>query len=316
MVSSMMVVYQLPSVQIIGAQKAGTSAIADWLFEEGGFRRPKVFDDGGEPFYYSKEVHYFDIDSRYYKGVEFYAKRFQQQQQLDDDGSKMKKQRSLDATPDTMVFPERVRFTYEAAGGNQVNTVKFIAILREPISRELSLYNHLAYDCRKLDALERTDWHNQVLKEDDDDDDDCRSIMSFDEFVCQRSLPSLKINDTNGCGRSTRHGMYVTHLLKWFEVFDRQQILLLSYTELQQNPLKVQERINKILQLEIPGQIKYANSNDNPHKVKFPSRDAQEKLLAVFTPLNEELFKLLESNPGPPMEQRPFPSFHHHPSQK
>ena len=27
---------QLPFIQLIGAQKAGTSAIADWLFEEGG----------------------------------------------------------------------------------------------------------------------------------------------------------------------------------------------------------------------------------------------------------------------------------------
>ena len=61
---------QLPFVLLIGEQKAGTSAIAHRLFEEGGFHRPKVFDD--EPDYYSKECHYFDLDWRYGQGLKFY----------------------------------------------------------------------------------------------------------------------------------------------------------------------------------------------------------------------------------------------------
>lgn len=55
-------VIQLPSVQLIGAQKSGTSAIADWLFG-GGSCRPDTFD--GDPIYYNKEVHYFDDERRY-----------------------------------------------------------------------------------------------------------------------------------------------------------------------------------------------------------------------------------------------------------
>ena len=97
----------LPVVQIIGAQKAGTSAIADWLFESGGFSRPLVFD--GEPFYYSKEVHFFDDGARFHQGVDFYAKRF-------------KGGRTMDATPDTLPSAKRVLDTYEAAG--QAHSVK------------------------------------------------------------------------------------------------------------------------------------------------------------------------------------------------
>ena len=125
---------KLPTVQLIGAQKAGTSAIADWLFDHGGFERPEVME--GEPWYYSKEVHFFDIEERYCQGVDFYAQRF------------VNVGRTMDATPDTFPFAERVRAIYEQAGGGQVDSVQFIVILRDPIARELSLYNHLAFDLR------------------------------------------------------------------------------------------------------------------------------------------------------------------------
>jgi len=58
-------VIRLPTVLMIGAQKSATSAIADWLFEEGEYCRPQVFAD--EPWYYSKEVHFFDSEWRYSK---------------------------------------------------------------------------------------------------------------------------------------------------------------------------------------------------------------------------------------------------------
>lgn len=281
-------VVRLPTVQLIGAQKAGTSAVADWLFDEGGFCRPRVFDD--EPFYYSKEVHFFDLDSRYEQGVTFYAKRF---------ACCKDSTRTLDATPDTLPFAKRIWSTYKAAG--QVNTVKIMLILREPVSRELSLYNHLAHDCRRLDdASERNAWQRQVTKEDG-------SIMSFDEFVRTVSIPAF--TRETGPGRSTRHGMYATHLREWFRLFDRSQILVLSYDELQCDPEKLQERIQSFLGLNIPGQLRRLNSNDSECKVRLPTCEAKQALLSILAPLNEELYQLLESNPGPPMELRPFPRF-------
>eukprot|EP00980_Cylindrotheca_fusiformis_P010261 scaffold2277_cov137-Cylindrotheca_fusiformis.AAC.16 len=277
--------WHLPEVQLIGAQKAGTSAIADWLFENGGFGRPKVFHD--EPWYYSKEVHFFDLRQRHVQGVEFYAKRFV--------GPSA---RYLDATPDTLPFPDRVRSTYLAAGGNQVDNVKFIAIIREPISRELSLYNHLAFDCKHLSPSERNEWHNQVL------DAENGMVMSFDDFVQERSIPALARE--SGPGQSTRHSLYAKHLSKWFQLFDRNQILLLNYGELQRNPTKVQERIQHFLKLEIPGSIPHSNVLDNPLKLKAPSSAAKKALAIAFKPLNDTLYQLLESNPGPEMEEVPL----------
>lgn len=283
---------QLPSVQLIGAQKAGTSAIADWLFE-GGFHRPRVFDH--EPWYYRKEVHFFDLEWRYNQGVEFYAKRFQTFEASGLDGTL-----TMDATPDTLPFAERVRSIYEAAGGNQEKTLKIIVILREPVARELSLYNHLAFDCRSLDASDRTEWHKQVTTAGG-------SIMSFDEFVREVSIPAL--GRETGPGQSSRHGLYVTHLRKWFDVFDRDQVLVLSYYELQNNPQRLLERIQQFLGRTIPGKIRRSNSNDSEKKVCLPSDEAKKGLSLVLTPHNEQLYKLLDEYPGPPMEQRPFPRF-------
>ena len=275
---------RLPAVQLIGAQKAGTSALADWMFDEGGFGRPRVFD--GEPWYYSKEVHFFDIDSRYAKGLAFYAKRFEHHTM------------TMDATPDTLAFPDRVRSIYEAAG--QANSVKIIVLLREPIFRELSLYNHLAHDWRTLRESEKTNWHRQVINPDG-------SLMDFEEFVSSVSVPAFA--QETGPGRSTRFSMYAFHLRKWFDLFDRQQILVLSYEELKNHPETLQTRVCTFIGKEIPGNLKRANSNDSPYKVQQPSSRVKQALSKILEPLNEELYSLLRSQPGPPMEQSPFPRF-------
>lgn len=287
-------VVQLPTVQLIGAPKAGTSAVADWLFDMGGFCRPRVF--AGEPWYYSKEVHFFDDDGRFHQGVEFYGERFPEQLVVNGEPAVC----SMDATPDTLAFAERVRYAYDVAGGNQADTLRIIAILREPASRELSLYNHLAFDCRNLPIEERTSWHDQVINADG-------TIMSFDEFVVETSIPALRRD--SGPGMSTRHSLYASHLLKWFQLFDRKQILVLSYDELVFRPEALQDRIQQFLGCTFPVGLERANSNESDYKVKVPSPEARKVLDHVFAPLNEQLYMLLESCPGPIMEQNPFPRF-------
>mmetsp|Transcript_4940 Transcript_4940/g.11784 ORF Transcript_4940/g.11784 Transcript_4940/m.11784 type:complete len:116 (-) Transcript_4940:1038-1385(-) len=104
-------------------------------------------------------------------------------------------------------------------------------------------------------------------------------------------------------------GLYAMHLQKWFNRFSRQQILVLSYDELSLDEQKVRERIQGFLGYTIPGTIEMANGQENPFKVRSISAETREKLRGIFAPQNGALYRLLDHQPGPPMEERPFPRF-------
>ena len=136
-------------VHSVRENKKSQTILVSWLFDgAGGFHRPRVFVN--EPWYFSKEVHFFDNESRYRQGEEFYEKRFEDARTTTGQANGSHAW-AMDAMPNTLQFPEKARATYEAAGGKQDKTVKILVILCDPVARELSLYNHLAYDCRNLD---------------------------------------------------------------------------------------------------------------------------------------------------------------------
>eukprot|EP00804_Cyclotella_cryptica_P030713 CCRYP_009150-RB/>CCRYP_009150-RB protein AED:0.27 eAED:0.26 QI:0/-1/0/1/-1/0/1/0/137 len=135
--------------------------------------------------------------------------------------------------------------------------------------------------------------------------------MSFEEFVRDISMPALARDESEdgGSGRSSRHGLYANHLQNWFERFDRNQIIVLSYDELCTNPEKLQGRIQSFLGVAVPGHIRRINSNNSLQKVEILSNEPRQQLESFMKPHNERLYELLEANPGPSMEQRPFPKF-------
>ena len=91
----------------------------------------------GEEEHLGKEVHFFDDDARYQQGPAFYSRKFQHCKA--ERGSNL----VMDATPNTLLYPQRVYDTYSEVGGiKALSKVKLIAILRDPISREKSLYDH------------------------------------------------------------------------------------------------------------------------------------------------------------------------------
>ena len=124
-------------------------------------------------------------------------------------------------------------------------------------------------------------------------------------------MPALRKNDSedHGAGRSSRHGLYSYHLERWFQLFDRGQILVLSYDELSNNPAMLQNRIQQFICRSIEGKLTRSNSNDSKHKVRESSNQARRMLLSIFTDENRKLYSLLKENPGPAMEQMPFPPF-------
>jgi hypothetical protein len=280
----------LPNVLFVGAQKAGTSAIAYWLSHKNGVCLANVLK--GEPDYFNKEVHFFNRYDRFSKGLEFYAKHFEHCQN---------KALAMDATPDYLNWASRIHSFYEAAGEHRLENLKIMVSLRDPIARELSIYNHMLDLYLENPDPDRTKpckgWYVQIGRPDG-------SIMSFDEYVDAVVIPNLKNPWKNN------FSMYAKYLKEWFQLFDRNNLLVLSYDELKTNSNKTKWRVKEFLgHDEFHGTFEKTNTKSFSGKVALPSCKAQEKLKNVFDPLNEDLYELLDSYMGPSMEQRPFPRF-------
>ena len=106
-------------------------------------------------------------------------------------------------------------------------------------------------------------------------------------------------------------GLYSLFLKEWFQMFERHQILVLSYDELKQNPSSCLDRLKRFLCLPTdavkPGKLH--QTNGKPTSEKHPTCHTQTMLAKNYAPFNEELYKLLEDNRGTAAEQHPFPRF-------
>jgi hypothetical protein len=140
------------------------------------------------------------------------------------------------------------------------------------------------------------------------------TVYSFDEYV-DHVLLERETKATNARGEQVhgplRRGLYSFHLEQWFKWLPREQLLVLSYHELKSDPTTFKARIEDFLGLEHQphDEIDTANTHSSPAKTVLPSCQSRDRLATIFQPWNEELYQLLEQNPGPPMEQRPFPKF-------
>ena len=239
----------------------------------------------GEPDYFTKEVHYFD--EFYNQGIEFYARRF-------DKCVREHRQFILDATPNYLNESQRVYETYtnRKAKHSMIASLKLICILREPVARELSWYNHkvMLYNLGK-----RFDWVIDVAHEN-------ATIKSFDDY--SNDLVREIINDPSGS-----FSLYADHLKEWVKLFSRQRLLILSYQEFLQRPSRIKQRIEAFIGMNLAGRFSHENVNDSPAKVHEISSQAKAVLGVLFSRKNEELHQFLHDNPGPPMEQNPFPLF-------
>ena len=199
-----------------------------------------------------------------------------------------------------MNYPENILQTYDEQGTTA--DLKIVFVLREPVSREISYYNFL------VDRALRNDQNafvQHVVHPDGGvrtiDDYFNREILSWGEHA----------HNTTTSRHSFQFSRYGSLLQRWFHLFDRQQILILSFDELHTNGTAFTERICQFLNISVP---------EKSLKKKLPGKSSavptcamQERLADLFRPINEELYDLLEQNPGPEMEQRPFPKFERRP---
>jgi len=237
-----------PDFMIIGAGKSGTTTLYEWLSQH-----PKI-----KPAFF-KEIHYFDYNSTCGRG--WYKAHFPFKSKF----------LTMDATPNYLDHPLaslRIKKVYPK--------MKFIVILRDPIERAHSQYNHT-----KLNGNENLIFTEAIDKEEQ------RLIGEYEKIT---EDPLYQGTNYNRYSYQNR-GLYYKQLKHWFENFDRNQFLILEFKETFSNPKQTLNKIYEFLSLEPYFETDFSKRNVGEYE-KINLAD-KEKLSNFFKPHNEKLVKLL-----------------------
>ena len=151
---------------------------------------------------------------------------------------------------------------------------KLIIVLRNPIDKTYSHY-YLSTTSGETRNFE------EVIKKDMDDISKW-NVNSKDDNYFATKVENSKL----------ARGFYVEQLLPWFELFPKNQILIISSEELASNTKNVMSEIFKFLNLpdyKIPNIEKV-----NVSKYSKMNPDTRKILIDFFKPYNEQLFKFLD----------------------
>lgn len=242
-----------PSVLVIGTQKGGTTSLFNYLVQH-----PDVLPPLG------KELHYFDFN--YARGVSWYRGRFPYSRRLR--GGRL----TLDATPYYMLHP----LAPERAA-RLLPDVKLIALLRNPVARALSHYQHEVRGGREplsfTEALERED--ERLAGE----EERLQSDPSYYSWNHHRYA-------------YTRRGLYLEQLRRWVRHFPRSQLLVLQSEWLFRDPPAASAVVYRFLGLRAHHLERYETFLPGNYERGMPE-ELRTRLTRYFEPHNRELFQWL-----------------------
>ncbi|KAL7478737.1 hypothetical protein ACHAW6_004488, partial [Cyclotella cf. meneghiniana] len=170
----------------------------------------------------------------------------------------------MDATPEVLMHSERVFDMYQQVDPDLLSNLKSIIVLREPLSKEVSQFLHNTHT----------------------------GVSSF-----ENSSESI-------IASPSKIGEYVRHLKTWASIFNRQNVLVLSFDELLQYPSRSQWRVEQFLDKNFQLALESVGVKDEGTPLC-----SLITLEPYFTRANDELYHFMDSVVGPWMEQHPFPHF-------
>jgi hypothetical protein len=243
----------LPSVLIIGAQRAGTTSLFNYLI-----RHPDILAPLG------KEVHYFDL--HYARGLDWYRGCFPYRRQLRHGAI------TLDASPYYLahpLVPERAARLFP--------DVKLIALLRNPIDRALSHHQHeVRHGHEKLSFAEAIEREPERLAGEEE-----RLRREPDYYSFNHHRYSY-----------TRRGLYLDQLLRWMHHFPRHQLLVLQSEWLFTEPEAATAAVHHFLGLRPHRLREYKPFYEGNYARELPE-DLRKRLADYFAPHNAELYRWL-----------------------
>jgi hypothetical protein len=243
----------LPSALLIGTQKGGTTSLFGYLAQH---------PDVSPPL--TKEVHYFDFN--YVRGINWYRGRFP------FDRSLRRGAMTLDASPYYMVHP-----LVPERAAQLLPRVKVIVLLRHPVDRALSHFQHEVRGGREslsfAEALER----------------EPERLAGEEERL--RSDPTYYSYNHHRYSY-LRRGLYVEQLRRWARHFPRSQMLLLQSERLFADPAETTAKVHQFLGLR-PHPLRVDRPFARGGYNRSLPPDLRAKLVSYFEPYNRELYQWL-----------------------
>ncbi|XP_070504147.1 heparan sulfate glucosamine 3-O-sulfotransferase 5 [Chironomus tepperi] len=200
---------KLPQCLIIGVRKCGTRALLEMLN-----LHPHIQKAAGE-------VHFFDRDENYLKGLEWYRRKMPHS---------FRGQITIEKSPSYFVTPEvaeRVRAMN--------SSIKLLLIVREPVTRAISDYTQLRSHAATAILPSNSNSATQASP---------ATTKTFEEL-------SILANGTvNTSYRPLALSIYHQYTLRWLEIFKREQLLIVNGDQLIEDPLTQIRRIEDFLGIE------------------------------------------------------------------
>jgi hypothetical protein len=243
-----------PSALIIGAQRCGTTSLFNYLAQH-----PDVMPPLG------KELHYFDF--HYARGPRFYRGRFPYKHRL------RRGQLTLDATPYYLVHP-----LVPQRAAQLLPNVKLIALLRNPIERAFSHYQHEVRGGREplsfAEAIER----------------EPERLAGEEERL--RTEPGYYSWNHHRYSYA-RRGVYIDQLQRWLQHFPRSQLLVLQSEWMYRDPAAATALVHRFLGLREHRLDRYEDTYQRGQYDRGIPPELRAKLASYFEPYNRQLFQFL-----------------------
>jgi hypothetical protein len=246
----------LPDFVIIGAQKCGTSFLYRLLVQH-----PRV-----KPAF-AKEVHYFDLNFR--RGDNWYRSHFPLQ------ALNGRKYITGEASPYYLFHPHAPR-----RAATVIPDVKLIVLLRNPVDRAYSHYQHQVKR-GKGEAHETLTFEEAIEAEE-------RVLPAEVSKMLQDEYYESSSHRTRSY---LRRGIYIDQLLAWSSYFQREQMLILKSEDLFDDTTRVLERILGLLDLSHWTPETYSIPNKREYTGVSPL--IRRRLDEYYKPHNERLYEYL-----------------------
>jgi len=250
---------KLPNLLILGVQKSATTTLFDIL------KKTKGFSSSSE-----KEIHFFDNDANYQKGLNWYLDFFED----------LAAPIIFEATPSYIYSKNAAERIF-----NSLGKIKFIVIVRDPVRRCYSAWN-MFRTFHDNPATAKYVYDHYLKSSNCDVKIPLKKLLFSEKFpsfrhCVEEDLDRWRNNDVSEEPSFVRRGFYYQQIIKFFKYYDIENFLFLEYEDFKKNDAQILGEIYKFLDL-------------NPRITKEHSRTISNQGDYVDTRLSENSSTLLD----------------------